>query len=495
MSSLKTDRRGCPVTPHRRSLGLLCAASLSAFAGVPAAQAQALKPTADNKAFVSYAQPVIAFTHATIVDGTGGKRRRDQTLVSDHGRITAMGPTGKLRLPDGATVIDATGKTLLPGFVMLHQHMFYPVGEGAYSEMSYSFPRLYLAGGVTTMRTGGSMEPYSDLNIRDAISRGDIVGPDMDVTGPYLNGAGLPIFVPAMHTLTGPDDAERTVNYWSDEGATSFKAYMNITHAELQTAIDTAHKRGHKVTGHLCSVTYQEAADLGIDNIEHGFFLPTDFVKDKKPDTCPSTGDLRQSLAGLDVQSKEVKAFLKDLIDHHVAITSTLPVFESTVQGRPEAPSGALDMLAPAVREQYEATWKKIQSHGESVGNYKKLAGLEKQFVEAGGQLLAGTDPTGYGGVVPGFAEKREVELLVEDAGFNFPEAVKIATYNGAQFLGRADDVGSLAVGKRSDILVIDGDASRDPTAIEHMPLVFKNGIGYNTQAIFDAMKQDVGLH
>jgi enamidase len=447
-----------------------------------------------DKAFIAYAQPIIALTHASVLDGTGGKVQREQTLVIDKGRIVALGATRSVKIPNGATVIDAHGKTLLPGFVMMHEHMFYPAGELVYNELLFSFPRLYLAGGTTTMRTAGTMMPYADLNVRDAITSGAMIGPDMDVTGPYLNGPGLPI--PGVHALTGVDDAERTVNYWADEGVTSYKAYMQISRDELQRSIEVAHRRGHKITAHLCSVTYREAVELGIDNLEHGFFVASDFVKDKKPDVCPGA-DVTHSLAQLDPDSPEVQSLIKLLVDRHVALTSTLTVFETFVAGHPKAPQGALDLMIPEVRQQYETTWAAIQKKaaGDWAVVYPKLARLEKRFVDAGGMLMDGTDPTGYGGVVPGYAGKREIELLVQDGGFSVEQAIRISTLNGAKFLGRNMDIGTLEVGKRADVVVIDGDPLKDITAIEKMPLVFKNGIGYDTAKIFTAMKETVGLH
>lgn len=472
------------------SLITLALASLLASASASAADS---KPPSD-KDFIAYDQPLIAFTHATVIDGTGTKAARDQTLVIDKGRISALGKSSKVKVPQDAKIIDAKGKTLMPGFVMVHEHMFYPAGGVEYNEMSYSFPRLYLAGGTTTMRTAGSMMPYADLNVRDAIANGKVIGPDMDVTGPYLNGPGLPI--PAVHVLSGPDDAERTVNYWADEGVTSYKAYMQITRDELKRVIDTAHARKAKVTAHLCSVTYREAVDMGIDNLEHGFFVSSDFVKDKQPDACPKSLGVSDSLAAVEAKSPEVKALMKDMIDHHVALTSTLTVFETFVPNRPKAPQGALDLMLPEVRAQYEASWNKVQSSKGRMSpeTYLKLARMEKQYADAGGLLLAGTDPTGYGGVVPGYSSKREIELLVE-AGFGFEQAVKVATSNGAKYLGRDADVGTLAVGKRADLVLIDGDPSKNTTDIEHMPYVFKNGVGYDTQKIFDATHDTVGLH
>jgi len=452
-------------------------------------------PAPDQKSedakFVAYSQPVIAFTHAEIVDGTGCKAKYGQTLIVRDGRIAASGP--HVRIPEGATVIDARGKTLLPGFVMVHEHLFYIMGQRNYATMINTFPRLYLAGGTTTARTGGSMSPYADLNLKAAIEKGDVIGPDLDATGPYLNGPGLPILV--MHALSSPDEAARMVNYWADMGATSFKAYTNITRAELKAAVEAAHARGLKVTGHLCSVTYREAAEAGIDNLEHGFAVMTDFNRNKKPDLCPDGA--QQALADLDVNSPEVKSLIDFLVARHVALTSTLTVFETFTPGRPRAPQRALEMLIPELRKQYEDTWARTGSNERMkpyVAIFPKLMKLERMFVDAGGTLLAGTDPTGYGGVIPGFSGKREIELLVE-AGFSFPEALRISTLNGARYLGRDRDVGSLEVGKRADIAVVAGDPVKNAAAIETMPLVFKNGVGYDSDKIFDAMRGQVGLY
>jgi enamidase len=447
----------------------------------------------DDAKFVAYSQPVLAFTHAEIVDGTGAAPKYDETLVVANGLISAIGPSASVIAPASATVIDAHGETLMPGFVMVHEHLFYVMGHGNYASMLYSFPRLYLAGGTTTARTGGSMSPYGDLSLKLAIDRGDAIGPDLDVTGPYLNGAGLPIL--KMHALTGPDDATKTVNYWADEGATSFKAYTNITRAELKAAIDAAHARGLKITGHLCSVTYREAAELGIDNLEHGFGVMTDFYPGKQPDICPPHSQTQ--LADLDIYSSGVKSLIALLVKRHVALTSTLTVFETFTPGRPEAPEGARALLIPELRKYYEDHWTDAQTSANNkpyVVIFPKLMKLERMFVAAGGTLISGTDPTGFGGVVPGYSAKREVELLVE-AGFSLPEALKIATLNGARYLGRDKDVGSLEIGKRADIAIVAGDPVSDPTSVERMPLVFKAGIGYRADAIIESLKGQVGLY
>lgn len=446
---------------------------------------------ADDPA-VSYPQDRLVIRHVRVYDGGGGPALADRDVLIEHGHIAAIGPAAK-RAPKGATEIDGSGKSLLPGFVMVHEHLFYPTGKLNYPDMIASFPKLYLAGGTTTMRTAGSMVPFADLNIAKAIREGTMIGPDIDATAPYLNGPGLPI--PGVHALTDADDAERMVNFWSDEGATSFKGYMHLTRAELKRSIDTAHRRGHTITAHLCSITYREAADLGIDNLEHGFAVASDFVADKQPDQCPSGTRVIEALDALDPDGPEITALMKHLIERKVALTSTLTVFETFAAGRPKAPAAALGLLIPQVRAQYEKRYDEVQGKDTLWKQaLPKLMRMEKRFVELGGTLLAGTDPTGYGGVVPGYSSKREVELLVE-AGFSFPQALQISTVNGAKYLGRDADVGSIAVGKRADLVLIDGDPGKDARAIEAMPLVFKNGVGYSTAVIFEALKETVGIN
>jgi len=136
-----------------------------------------------------------------------------------------------------------------------------------------------------------------------------------------------------------------------------------------------------------------------------------------------------------------------------------------------------------------------MQYAGKMQDEFAKATRLEKRFAQAGGLLMGGSDPTGYGGVIPGFSSKREIELLVQADGFTFPQAVKIMSLNAAQFEGRDKDIGSLSVGKRADIVVIDGDPMKDVSAVERMPLVFKGGVGYDTAAIFKSMRDQIGMN
>jgi len=445
------------------------------------------------KPFVAIDAPVVALRHVRVIDGTGAPPRDDQTIVIDHGKISTVGPAAGITAPEGAQAIDLTGATVIPGLVGMHEHLFYPSGGGIpiYSEQAFSFPRLYLASGVTTARTAGSLEPYTDLNLKRLIDTGKMPGPKLYITGPYLEGAGS--FAAQMHELTGPEDAARTVDYWAAEGVSSFKAYMNITRAELQAAVDAAHRHGIKVTGHLCSIGFREAAAIGIDNLEHGLLADTEFHSGKQPDVCPPQGVTRDELLHLDLNSAPVRDMIADLVKRNVAITSTLAVFEAFDASRPPLEQRFLDALTPEAQASYLSARARSQA-GSFLPMLKKEMDFEYAFVKAGGLLMSGADPTGNGGALAGFADQRNIELLVE-AGFTFPEAIRISTANAAKYLGEIDRIGTVAPGKQADLVVIDGDPAARTADIRKVRLVFKDGAGYDPVKLLDSIRGSVALH
>src|SRR6267378_1015264 len=333
-----------------------CVAALLLVPTLLTAQRPTLSPAV--KQYVAVDTPVVALTHVRVIDGTGAAPKEDQTLIIRDGNIALVGAARSTKLPDGAQVMDLTGKSIIPGLVMMHEHLYYPTGPGVYGADYVSFSRLYLAGGVTSMRTGGNVGGYADLNLAAAIKAGTQVGPWIDATAPYVNG---PSPFTQMYALKDSADARRFVAFWADAGATSFKAYMNITRAELAAAVDEAHRRGLKITGHLCSVTYREAADLGIDDLEHGFFVATDFVKERQPDVCPGQSGVMPALSGFDPKSPEFTSLVQYLIAHHVAVTSTQTVFETIAPGRPMPPG--TDVLDPLLKTQYGEFNTRVQQN------------------------------------------------------------------------------------------------------------------------------------
>jgi enamidase len=315
-------------------------------------------------------------------------------------------------------------------------------------------------------------------------------GPYIDATAPYVNGPNTFL---QMHAVESANQARTHVQYWQEQGSTSVKAYMQISRASLKGAIDEAHKRGLKITGHLCSVTYGEAADLGIDNLEHGFFAATDFVTDKQPDVCPGQARGQQTIAALDENGEPFKALVKKLVDKHVALTSTLTVFETFTPGRPMPPG--LDVLTPQLKANFERAHERASQNQQSVYAtlFAKAMRLERAFVKAGGLLIAGTDPTGAGGVVPGYADQRQIELLVEE-GFTPVEAISIATLNGAKYLGRDARIGSIAAGKQADLVLLAGNPAVSIADIRKVDTVFKQGVGFDPEKLIESVKGQVGI-
>src|ERR1700684_2789283 len=467
---------------------------------ITVAQAQKSPDVAE---FVSVDAAVVVLNHVRVIDGAGTTAKEDQSVVIAHGKIQSIGPTASAQNPQGAQVLDRTGYTIIPGLVGMHNHLYYTdsisvqiangrIGEpGLFvAEIPYTAPRLYLAAGVTTMRTTGSLEPYTDLKVKSRIDANLMPGPSIDATAPYLEGA--PTRFAQMHELSGPDDAKRMVDYWAAEGMTSYKAYMNITREELGVAIQQAHAHKLKLTGHLCSVTWPEAIALGIDDFEHGpVFTDTEFVTDKTPDVCPTGGS--SSWFKQDVNGAQVQEIIRNLVSHHVAVTSTLPVFEAGVPGRPALQTRTLDAMSAESAQSYLTARARVALDAPMTALLRKEMDFEVAFVKAGGLLLSGPDPTGNGGVLPGFGDQREIELLVE-AGFTPVEAIQIATENGALYLGQQDRIGALAPGKQADLVLIKGDPSKRIEEIENVETVFKAGIGYDSKKLIDSVRGQVGI-
>ncbi len=462
-------------------------------------------PQNDRQQFIRVEAPLVILRHVRVIDGTGAAPRENQTISIVDGKIKSVQTGDDEILPANAKVLDLDGYTVLPGLVGMHDHMFFPMGgtPPMYSDMGFSFPRLYLALGVTTIRTTGSVQPDLDLEIKKLIDSGRMIGPKMHVTAPYLEGPGA--YTPVMHQLKDADDARRMVNFWADQGATSFKAYMNITRDELRAAVEDAHKRGLKVTGHLCSIGYREAAELGIDDLEHGLFPDSEFVPNKQPDKCPGAA-VNASLRTLDLSGEPVKETIRTLVAKNVALTSTLPVFEASaplasVQAGPTAigaPSAVLNqrmlnVMNSEARVRYLTARSRIAANSPQADLVRKSMDFERAFVAAGGLLIAGLDPTGNGGVVAGFGDLREVELLVE-AGFTPLDAIKIATLNGAKFLGEDSRIGSIAVGKQADLMIVKGNPALKITDIENVEIVFKDGVGYDSEKLIQSVQGLVGI-
>jgi len=437
----------------------------------------------DVDQFIDYQRGLIALENVTIFDGTGSAAQTDQTILLDGGVIQRVGSSSEVNVPEGATRVDLKGHTVTPGFVGLHNHTFYSTSQRSV-QLNYSAPMLYLASGVTTIRTTGSVAPYDEIELRASIESGVAAGPNMFITGPYLRGDEA--------WLEGPEDASRVTGYWSEEGVDWMKVYTQVTREELKAVIEAAHAKGVKVTGHLCSISHTEAVELGIDSIEHNLMTNTDYVPNKEPDKCP-TGPWRAEYVNLDFDSDEVQHTFRTMIENGIGRTTTPAVYEMYVQGRPRADDRSLAAMSEETKAEYLATQERFATQGTPDDQWKKSLAYDLAFHRAGGILAAGVDPTGYGGALPGYGDQRNYQLLLE-AGFTPAETVRIMSLNGAAILGIDGETGSIEEGKRADLVVFSGDLATDDTTVTRATLVFKDGVGFNSSRMVEAVEGTVGV-
>ncbi len=443
--------------------------------------------------YVTVDTSLLALTHVLLVDGTGAAPKPDQTIVIRAGRIAAVGPAASVQIPAGARTMDMSGSTVIPGLIGMHDHLFYTAAGGRAVQMSYTGPRLYLGSGVTSIRTTGSRSPYAEINLKDAIDHGFSPGPRIHITAPYITG---PAGGGSMAVVNSPEAARRFVAYWGSEGATWIKAYTDIRRADLGAAIQEAHKRGMKVTGHLCSVSFQEAVALGIDNLEHGMLTASDFDSSKQQDVCPVT--FMTQVSQSDPRGGVAQATIQTLVRHHVSMTSTLAVYEPFVANRPTKDERVLQAMDPGVRDSYLKMRQQIDTSANggwiSARAFQSAMAFERAFVEAGGNMAAGVDPTGIGGALAGFGDQRNYELFIE-AGFTPAQAIQIMTANGARILGVLQTLGTVEPGKMADLVVLHGDLTADPSVIRSPTIVFKDGVGYDSAKLLASVQGRVGVN
>jgi len=470
-------------------------------AAVPPVALQAQRPPRFDAAaasFIAFDTNSVAITGATVVDGSGAPPRRGMTILIRDGRFTAVGKDGDVRVPSDARMIDARGKSVVPGMVFMHEHLFYPTGgpsEAIYNPQFISFPRLYLAFGITTARTAGSVNYDGELSLKRYIDTGMSVGPRLILYAPYINGRVQGKFVYQWTAVDGVEDVKRRVEFYSGLGAAGFKAYEHLTRAELGALVASAHARGLKVTGHLCSVTWPEAIALGIDNLEHGLMVNSALVASKRVDECPGDLAMMTAAAQAPLDGDAVRDLTSQLIRHGTAVTSTPAIWESFTGSAEVLSSRAQASLVPLLLEEYERFRQALAARRDTSVTRMLHNELqwERDFYRAGGHLLVGTDPTGYGGIVAGFGSVRALELLAS-SGLRVEEVIEIASMHGARFLGLEAELGSIAPGKRADLLLVQGDLSLDIAALRQPELVFKDGVAFDSARLINSTRGLVGL-
>lgn len=450
----------------KRALGFV-ALCCSLFA--PCAFGQA---PADRSQFVVVDAPVVALKGVRVIDGLGGLPREGQTILIAGGKIKAIGAS--VEVPPGAKTVELEGRTIVPGLVMLHEHLSYFSGRAIWHSQPVSYPKLYLAAGLTTIRTAGSDQPELDLNLKQRIDEGHVPGPKIHLTGPFFNGSGG--FVSDM-IVRDADEGRTAAAYWASRGFTSFKIYNTLEEAAARAIIKEAHRRGVKVTGHLGSISCTKAADLGIDFIEHSFA------------SCSKDLGANAMQPGFKANLSDPKfqALVRHLVKARVVLVSTPADLDRPLSAE------ALDLLHPHVRDIYLRAAVARPPWWPDTESGRELRKLERAFVAAGGRLGVGADANDFGQIA-GYGNHRALKLLVE-AGWEPLEVIRIVTSNGADLLGVGDTVGRIAVGWAADLVVVPGNPATNIEDLSKAEIVFKDGVGYDPVKLRAAVKGIVGWH
>lgn len=466
---------------------LLLAVVLSVIGLGSAGTALAVQPAPDGldpvEPYLAFEDGPVLIDNVLVLDGAGNPAQPGMSVWLEGGRIARLAPSGAIEAPAGVRVIDGTGHTLIPGLVGAHDHTHMP---GA-PLLQRAASRLYLAGGVTTIRTVGAASPIADLAMARAAETGSALSPRVATSAPYVSGPGD---APVMVQPASEDEARAFVRRWAETGVGWIKLYRRVEPHIAAAVIDEAHARGLRVAGHLCSLTFEEASELGIDTIEHGLVSATDFLTDKPAGEC--VGGSVPNMAHVEADSEAAQRVFATLVENGTALVSTLAIVESRFAHRYQGEARIVRYLAPAFREAYEARQAQLQaSDNEPDASFANALAFERAFFEAGGLLAAGLDPGRHN--LPGFGDQRNYALFLE-AGFSPTEALQVMTLNGARVIGREDELGSVETGKRADLVLLEGDLLTDPDAITRPVLVFLNGRAFDPAALLEGLEGQVGL-
>lgn len=434
---------------------------------------------ADPKTYLMDPATTFVLENARLIDGTGAPARERVTIIVDKGRIAVVGE-GRMAGPAGAKRIDLSGHTVLPGLVMMHEHINYFSGAYVWDSQPGTVPKLLLAAGVTTVRTAGGEAPQVDLNLKKRIDSGAAPGPRLFVTGAYLNGAAGGFL---GDTVVGTAGEGREVTaYWGARGATSMKVYSAVSPEALRGAAEEANRRGMHVAGHLGEISCTQAAEAGIHTIEHTL---TSCAKD--------FGIAPEAMGAFryDPYSPIAKRLIALLVSKQIVMVAT-PAMTEPYDGTPEE----LSMLSADQLRRHEENikspppWLSPRAAMESWDAQHRA--FERDFVAAGGRLLIGGDASDFG-VVPGYANHRAMIALVQ-GGFSPLQVIKFATSDAASFL-KQDHLGTIAEGKSADLRIVKGAPDRQIEDIRNVTYVFKEGAAYGSAKLRNAAKGMLGLH
>jgi imidazolonepropionase-like amidohydrolase len=414
----------------------------------------------------------VAIEHVRLFDSEQAMMQPDQTVVVEGERITAAGPASSVRVPADAERIDGTGKTLLPGLFDMHAHLEDLDGP------------LNIASGVTSARDMGN--DIGELKrLTDGWASGAAIGPRVWKAG-LIDGPGE-FQAPTGIYASTPEEARAAVNKYADLGYVQIKLYSSLKPDLVPGIAEETHRRGLRLSGHVPNgMTASQFVEAGADELQHinfvflNFFAP--LVKDTRtPERFTAAGD---NAAKLDLESQPVNDFIALLLRHGTVVDVTLATFEGMFTGRPGKVSPGfapvLDRLPVQMQRGAYTGGLAVTAANDQLyqDSYRAMLRMTKRMYDAGVPILAGTDTTA------GIMLHRELELEVE-AGIPPLKAMQIATWNAARLLKQDAELGSIAAGKRADLLLVEGNPGEHVSDIRRCRLVMKNGTLYRSDAVY----------
>jgi len=411
----------------------------------------------------------LAIVGGTLIDGTGAAPVPDAAVVTHNGRIVAVGPRSKVKIPRHANIVDAHGKTILPGLWDMHAH-FEQVEWGP----------IYLAAGVTTVRDCGNEFEFITA-VRDAIAHGHGLGPRLLLAG-IVDGTGtLSLSVQRVDT---PEQARQWTDRYHAAGFQQMKIYSSVKLEEVRVIADEAHRLGMTVTGHVPEgLTAYQVIEAGQDQINHVGYI-ADIMHAPFPADM-SRDDRRKATANIDLESPEAQKALAFLKDHHTVVDPTMALFEfftATTAKPPASFEPGVNKIAPELAEQLTDVGSPTESSEAIEKVFKKELAIVGALHRAGIPVVAGTDQA-----VPGYSLHREIELYVQ-SGFTPMEAIQAATIVPARAMGLDRESGTVEKSKRADLILINGNPLEDVRNTRNVEFVITNGIMYHTAELWQSV-------
>lgn len=414
----------------------------------------------------------VLFRNARLFDADAGVMRDNMNVLVTGNRITAVGSAAQVKAPSNAEIIDAKGKTLMPGLWDMHVHIDDTDGL------------QQIAAGVTTVR---DMANDTDelMERRKRFDEGSLVGPRIFMAG-FMDGSG-PFAGPTKVLVDTEQQARDAVNHYADLGYVQIKVYSSIKPELMPAIIDQAHKRGLRVSGHVPAfMTAEQFVKLGADEIQHMNFVFLNFWGDTIKDTRTPLRftAVAERASALDLSSSRVRDFVSLLKQRHIVLDPTINIFETLFLARTGTISPGYEAVAnrlpPIVRRGFLAGGLPVPEGKDSIyrAAFPAMLKMLKMLYDAGVTIVPGTDAP------PGFALHRELELY-SAAGIPNNEVLRIATIGAATVLGKQETMGSIKAGKLADMIIVDGDPVKNMSDIRRVELTMKDGVIFESAKVY----------